>query len=67
MAALSCSSELTNNAAPVELVVTNTQNLSRLDLDPLSADTDCAGDDRHDQHAGDPEERCRRATSCRCA
>jgi hypothetical protein len=43
MAALSCSSELTNSAAPVELVVTNTQNLSRLDLDPLTPDTDCAG------------------------
>lgn len=42
-AALSCSSELTNSAAPVELVVTNTQNLSRLDLDPLTPDTDCAG------------------------
>jgi len=36
MAALSCSSELTDNAAPVELVATNTQNLSRLDLNPLS-------------------------------
>ena len=41
MAALSCSSELTNSASPVELVVTNTQNLSRLDLDPLTTDTDC--------------------------
>jgi hypothetical protein len=41
MAALSCSSELTNNAAPVEFVVTNTQNLSRLDLDPLTTDEDC--------------------------
>ena len=36
MAALSCSSELTDNAAPVELVVTNTQNLTQLDLDPLT-------------------------------
>jgi hypothetical protein len=41
MAALSCSSELTDNAAPVEFVVTNTQTLSRLDLDPLTTDTDC--------------------------
>ena len=41
MAALSCSSELTNSAAPVELVVTKTQNLSVLDLDPLSNDADC--------------------------
>jgi hypothetical protein len=41
MAAMSCSSELTNNAAPVEFVVTNTQNLSRLDLDPSTTDTDC--------------------------
>lgn len=41
MATLSCSSELTNNAAPVELVVTNTQVLSRLDIDPNTTDTDC--------------------------
>ena len=41
MAALSCNSELTDSAAPVELVVTNTQNLSRLDLDPLANDADC--------------------------
>jgi hypothetical protein len=41
MAALSCSSELTSNAAPVELVVTNTQNLSRIDLNPLTQDDDC--------------------------
>lgn len=40
MAALGCSSELTDNAAPVELVVTNTQNLSRLDLGP-NDDPDC--------------------------
>jgi hypothetical protein len=38
---LSCSSELTNNAAPVELVVTNTQNLSHIDLDPNNNDPDC--------------------------
>ena len=44
MAALSCSSELTNSAAPVELVVTNSQNLSRLDLDPTNTDPDCAGE-----------------------
>jgi hypothetical protein len=41
MAALSCSSELTNNAAPVELIVTNTQILNLLDLDPLNNDADC--------------------------
>jgi hypothetical protein len=41
MAALSCSTELTNNAAPVELVVTNSQNLTLVDLDPLTTDTDC--------------------------
>src|SRR5688572_20767604 len=41
MAALSCSSELTNSATPVELVVNNTQNLSRLDLDPLNNDAEC--------------------------
>ena len=39
-AALSCSSELTDNAAPVELVVTNTQILHRLDLAP-NDDPDC--------------------------
>ena len=32
LAGASCSSELTNNSAPVEMVVTNTQNLSQLDL-----------------------------------
>lgn len=38
-----CGSELTNNAAPVELVVTHTQNLHRLELNPAIAaeDTDC--------------------------
>ena len=41
MAALSCSTELTNNAAPVELIVTHTQNLTQLDLDPLTPDSDC--------------------------
>lgn len=41
MASLSCSSELTNNSAPVEFVVTNTQNLSRLDINPATTDTDC--------------------------
>ncbi len=44
MAALSCSSELINSAAPVELIVTNTQNLSRLDLDPLNNDPECGED-----------------------
>lgn len=41
MAALSCSTELANNAAPVELIVTHTQNLTRLDIDPLTPDTEC--------------------------
>lgn len=39
--ATSCTSELTDNAAPVELVVTNTQVLSRLDIDPATTDEDC--------------------------
>lgn len=40
---LSCSDELTDNAAPVELVVTNTQTLTQLELNPLVAaeDDDC--------------------------
>jgi hypothetical protein len=41
VAALSCSTELTDNAAPVQLVVTNTQNLTLLDIDPLNTDTEC--------------------------
>jgi hypothetical protein len=41
LAATSCSSELTNNAAPVQLIVTNTQILTHLDIDPLTTDTDC--------------------------
>lgn len=41
MAALSCSTELTNNAAPVEFIVTNTQILTRLDIDPNTTDDDC--------------------------
>jgi hypothetical protein len=40
-ATLSCSSELTDSASPVELIVTNTQALTRLDLDPLTTDPDC--------------------------
>lgn len=44
MAMLSCSSELTDSAAPVELVVTNTQNLTLVDLDPLTTDSDCDQD-----------------------
>jgi hypothetical protein len=44
VATLSCSSELTNNAAPVDFVVTNTQTLSRLDLDPNNGDSDCDQD-----------------------
>jgi hypothetical protein len=39
-ALLSCSAELNNNAAPVEFVVTNTQNLQVLDLAP-NDDPDC--------------------------
>ncbi|HEX2062652.1 MAG TPA: hypothetical protein VHK90_18065, partial [Thermoanaerobaculia bacterium] len=35
-----CSGELTDNAAPVELVVTHTQNLTHLDLAP-NDDPDC--------------------------
>jgi hypothetical protein len=35
-----CSGELTDSAAPVELVVTNTQNLSILELNPTIAQTD---------------------------
>ncbi|HYC60631.1 MAG TPA: hypothetical protein VEK79_13785 [Thermoanaerobaculia bacterium] len=41
LAVLSCSTELTNNAAPVELVVTNNQNLTLLDIDPATTDPDC--------------------------
>ncbi|HEV7766404.1 MAG TPA: hypothetical protein VGQ76_15475 [Thermoanaerobaculia bacterium] len=44
MATLSCSSELNDNAAPVELVVTNTQNVSHVDLNPLTQDEDCDDD-----------------------
>ncbi len=42
-AVFGCSGELTDSAAPVELVVTNTQNLQILDLDPTvaAADPDC--------------------------
>lgn len=38
-----CSGELTDSAAPVELVATNTQNLQILDLNPTiaAADPDC--------------------------
>lgn len=43
-AALSCSSELTNNSAPVELVVTHAQTLTHLDIDPLTEDADCDQD-----------------------
>ena len=44
MATLSCSTELTNNAAPVEFIVTHQQNLTLLDLDPLTPDTECQQD-----------------------
>lgn len=42
-AVFGCSGELTDNAAPVELVVTNSQNIQILDLDPdvAAADPDC--------------------------
>ena len=36
-----CSGELTESAAPVELVVTNTQNLQIIDLSPTTTDADC--------------------------
>ena len=39
-AVMGCNSELTSNAAPVEFVVTNTQNLQRLDISD-NTDTDC--------------------------
>jgi outer membrane murein-binding lipoprotein Lpp len=42
LAVAGCSSELTKSAAPVQLIVTNTQTLTRLDIDPLTTDTDCA-------------------------
>ena len=44
VAVFGCSGELTDNAAPVELVVTNSQNLQILDLDPdvAAADPDCS-------------------------
>lgn len=38
--AAGCSSELDDNAAPVELIVTNTQNLNQIDLQP-AADNGC--------------------------
>lgn len=41
LAAASCSNELTNSAAPVELVVTNTQKLHRLDI-AAGSDASCA-------------------------
>lgn len=44
LAALSCSSELTGNAAPVELIVTNTQTLSLVDIDPNTVDPECDQD-----------------------
>jgi hypothetical protein len=37
-----CSSELTDNSAPVELIVTNTQLLRQLDISP-NDDADCDG------------------------
>lgn len=41
MTVLGCSGELSDDGAPVELVVTNTQNLQILDLAP-NTDPDCA-------------------------
>lgn len=40
-----CSGELTDSAAPVELVVTNSQNISIIELNPTIAatDADCSG------------------------
>ena len=45
-AVFGCSGELTDNAAPVELVATNSQNLQILDLNPTTAaaDPDCNQD-----------------------
>jgi hypothetical protein len=40
LGSLRCGSELTDNAAPVELVVTNTQNLRIIDVGP-NTDPDC--------------------------
>lgn len=37
---LSCSSELADSASPVELLVTNTQNLQQIDLDPDASGCD---------------------------
>jgi hypothetical protein len=42
LGAMSCSSELTDSAAPVELIVTNSQTLSVLDINPPVGDTSCA-------------------------
>jgi hypothetical protein len=41
---MSCSSELTDSAAPVEFVVTHTQDISLFDLNPPVNDTSCEGD-----------------------
>ena len=42
VAVMGCSGELSDSGAPVELVVTNTQNLQILDLGPTT-DPDCGG------------------------
>lgn len=46
MAVLGCQGELSDDAAPVELVVTNTQNLQLIELNPVIAadDPDCDQD-----------------------
>jgi hypothetical protein len=41
---LSCSGELTNSAAPVELVVTHTAAIGIVDVDPSTEDPDCDED-----------------------
>jgi hypothetical protein len=41
LAMAGCSNELTSNGSPVELVVTNTQNIHQIDIDPTNGDEDC--------------------------
>jgi hypothetical protein len=41
---LSCSGELTDNAAPVELVVTHTADIGVIDVSPTTEDPDCEED-----------------------
>jgi hypothetical protein len=44
LGSMSCSSELTDSAAPVEFVVTHTQDISLFDLNPPPDDDSCDGD-----------------------